>query len=248
MKTSHVALRQLPRSGFTLLEVLVSSAVLAIIMAVLLGSVSTSLSLWRTTENKIAVDREGRSAHLLIAQDLMNAVVPDTSTNLWPQISTDGTRIGFLTLKPYDYQDTNVDFGDICYVEYALSNSTILCRVVGSKETFASIKNNSLPSNSTNALQMLADNVVPNEIALKGTPVTKTPQDLAAVRANFVAVCVSNSGTKIFYVPAGTNRPDAIEVNIATADADSVRNAAILSNTAIPLRSGGYFTFRVNLP
>jgi hypothetical protein len=129
-----------------------------------------------------------------------------------------------------------------------ISNNTILHRYVGSKETFDSLKNNRLPTNSTNPLQMLADNVVANSLALKGTKIIENSADLAAVQTNFVAVCVTNDGTKLFYVPAGTNRPNAIEVNIATADADSVRNSAILSNMAVPLRSGGFFSFRVNLP
>jgi prepilin-type N-terminal cleavage/methylation domain-containing protein len=234
------------RGGFTLLEVLVASAVLAIVMAVLLGSVSTSLSLWRTTENKISVDREGRSAHLLIARDLMNAVVPEAIPSLWPKISSDGSRIGFLTLKPRNYQDTNVDLGDICYVEYSVVSNNVLCGVVGSRQTFSSISNGVFPT-VTNR-QMLADNVVANADALKGTPIMSTPADLAAVEKNFVAVSISNNGSSVVYVPAGANKPDAIEVNISTADADSVRNAGIFSNTAAPLRNAGFFTFRVNLP
>jgi uncharacterized protein (TIGR02599 family) len=63
-------------AGFTLVEVLVAAAVLGIMLVVLLSSVTTSLSIWRNTENQIAADREGRSAYQMIAQDLASAVVP----------------------------------------------------------------------------------------------------------------------------------------------------------------------------
>ena len=50
------------KAAFTLVEVLVSSAVLGIVMFILLSTLGSSLSLWRTTEGYIAADRQGRCA------------------------------------------------------------------------------------------------------------------------------------------------------------------------------------------
>ncbi len=247
-------------AAFTLLEVLVASAVLTVMMTILLTSVSTSLSLWRTTENKISADREGRSAHLLLAQDLASAVVPTNTngpaTNLWPQITKNGSNLGFLTIKSADYQDPAAgDVGDVCYVEYEVradptnANAVrVFRRFASSKETYESLKNSQMPTNTTNVAQMLADNIIANTNALRGTPIMKTSGDVDAIRTNFVAVRFTNSGNSILYAPAGTGRPDAIEVNLSAADMEAARDPDLRSQTNRQIRSAGFYTFRVNLP
>ncbi|MBJ7392325.1 MAG: prepilin-type N-terminal cleavage/methylation domain-containing protein, partial [Chthoniobacterales bacterium] len=63
-------------SGFTLIEVMVSAAILAIVLAVMFSALSTSMSLWRNTDNKIVADREARAVELLLARDLANVIMP----------------------------------------------------------------------------------------------------------------------------------------------------------------------------
>ena len=240
--------------GFTLIEVLVSSAVLGALMLILLGAVTGSLSTWRITEARMAADREARSGFQMLADDLANAVVP-TNPALWPQIRSNGAWIGFLTLKPADYQDAaGGDVGDVCYVEYVVqpqtSNNVLLRRFVGSKETFASISSASpsMPSNSSVTAQLLATNIISNNVSLKGTAVVKSSAtaDVNAIRTNFTAMVLSNG------VYSSTNstspRPDAIQVSIGAVDLDTVRRPEQLANTNIPLRVGGFYTFTVNLP
>lgn len=244
----------LHRSGsaaFTLLEVLVASAVLAIMMAILLSSVSTTLNLWRTTENKIAADREGRSAHLLLAQDLANAIVPTNTngsmTNLWPRITDGGTRLGFLTTRSPEYQGSQGNVGDVCYVEYLLQSNGVFRRFAGSKETFDALLTNGMPLSTTSRFQLLADNIIPNTNALRATPVQNNSTDWQSIRTNFVAVRFAPSGSGIRYDPAGNNRPDAIEVQVSATDMEAVRNISNLPAN-VQLRSAGFYTFRVNLP
>ena len=96
-----------------------ASAVLAIVMAILLGALSTSLSLWRNTEGKLAADREGRAAELMMAQDLASAVVP-ADPALWPRVNNG--HLQFLTAKSTDYQTTgDNNLGDVCFVEYSVT-------------------------------------------------------------------------------------------------------------------------------
>lgn len=244
--------------GFTLIEVLVSSAVLGVLMLILLGAVTNSLSTWRVTEARMAADREARSGFQILADDLANAVVPTNTsgplTNLWPQIRSDGAKIGFLTLKPTEYQNaTNDDFGDVCFVEYEVrpqAGTNILTRrFVGSKETFGTISSNppSMPTNSSALPQLLATNVISNSLALKGTAIVKSSvaADVASVRTNFTALILSNG---VYSVTNAANpRPDAIQVSIGAVDLDTVRSPA-LTNTNVPLRVGGFYTFTVNLP
>jgi prepilin-type N-terminal cleavage/methylation domain-containing protein len=248
-------------AGFTLIEVLVAAAVLGIMLVVLLSSVTTSLSIWRNTEDRIAADREGRSAYQMIAQDLASAVVP-ANTNLWPRITNtpQTSSLRFLTLKPADYQDTTKDFGDVCYVEYVVDrragSNFITRKFVGSADTYQQLKNpaGAFTALSANAApsQLLATNIVSNNIALKGTPVLRTAADSNAIVPNFSAMITVPDGSSLVYsnitnFPAGT-RPEAIQVSIGAADMDTLRNPQLLTNMNIPLRGGGFYTFTVNLP
>lgn len=250
-------MKKSPRSkveGFTLLEVLVSSAVLGILLLILLNSVTTSLSIWRVTEDRMGADREARSAFQMIADDLANAVMP-TNPALWPTNASNGTVLRFLTLKPTDYQAPG-NPGDVCFVEYTVlaatnanipTNNVLLRRFVDSRDTYDALVNGTFPLNTTNAFQVLATNIITNTTALKRTAIIRgnNTTDIAGVRTNFTRLVLSNNA----YVPAvGSQRPDAIQVNIGVADMDSMKRPELLYNQNIQLRGGGFYTFTVNLP
>ena len=229
-----------PVAAFTLLEILVASAVLAIVMAILLSTLTTSISLWRTTESSIAAGREGRAGELLLAQDLANALVP-TNPSLWPQVTSD--TLSFLTLRSSDYQSGSGDAGDVCFVQYKVEddpenkdpNFVALTRAfVGSAETFAAVRNGSFPT-PTNA-QLLAANIVPNE------------------RAVYINPTAAGEVTTDYFTALGTNglpltgagqRPVMIDINLSAADESSISTLDIEQKQ---LRSAGYFPFRVALP
>jgi prepilin-type N-terminal cleavage/methylation domain-containing protein len=233
-------------SGFSLLEVLVASAVLAIVMAVLLSTLTTSLSLWRTTESKIAADREGRSAELLLAQDISSAIMT-TNPLLWPRV-VDGSLLQFLTLKPSDYQNANAgDVGDVCLVEYSVDPETfsLVRRFWGSKETFDILKSgNALPPPGGSGVdpQMVATNVLPEmHDAVRGLKVYREP-----LRTAFVMLDQQLMPIKPPY--AVDNVPAAVEINIGVADPDAMRNKDLLSNPDFILRNAGFYSFRLGFP
>jgi prepilin-type N-terminal cleavage/methylation domain-containing protein len=156
-------------SAFTLLEVLVASAIMGIVMFVLVSTANTSLQLWRGTSEKIAKDREGRTGLALLAWDLQNIVQP-TNLTLRPWINTNNvigspsgqTVLRFLTLKPADYQtDPATDLGDVCYVEYRYTNNSLARAFVSSSNTFAALTNSTpaFPSPPDSAFQTLVPNV-----------------------------------------------------------------------------------------
>lgn len=273
MKTGNTPrLSATNREAFTLLEVLVSSAILGILLVILLGTVSGSLNMWRATEDKVTADREGRAAYALIAQDLANAFVPADS-NLWPRITNTAntSSLRFLTLRPPDYQNQAAgDAGDICYVEYLVrrtntlstagrpGNNIVLRKFIGSKETFDALQSgaatafNTLSGNAA-PYQELAYNVVPNQVALKNMPVVARDgaTGLQAISNNFRALRITNSGGKLVYLTNPANlRPEAIEVSIGTVDSEALRtnNFMFLTNAGIPHRGAGMYTFTVDLP
>jgi len=138
----------LPKSAFSILEVLVSSAILGIVMVVMLAAVDTGMRLWRTSEKKIIVDREARTAFTMISEDLRNIVVlpaPMPQAVFQPPDGS-GKFLEFLVLKPIDYQDqttaANVNTGDVCYVRYRFSDNKILRAFSDSKPTFEGLSFN----------------------------------------------------------------------------------------------------------
>lgn len=232
-------------AGFSLLEVLVASAVLSIVLMILLGALSTSLSLWRTTESKVAADREGRAAELMMADDLASVVVP-VNPDLWPRI--DGDSLQFLTLKPTDYQSKKGNnTGDICFVEYRFDrgNHALMRRFYSSEQTFNDILNKPTPGfpnpgGGKSGMQLLATNIMTeNADAVRGLALhDQAPKD------NFILLNRQ-------LLPQGSNPdepPAAIEVNFAVADPDAMANEDIWKNNDVPLRNAGLYSFRIHFP
>lgn len=232
-------------SAFSLAEVMVASAVLSIVMAILLGTLTTSMSLWRNTENKLSADREGRAAELLIAQDLAS-VVMGTNPNFWPRVQNDVLQ--FLTTKPKDYQVDPADKGDVCYVEYFLSpEKDVLFRTYyGSAWTYANV----LQAGQFRSAPAVADGdiLATNLLARMPDAVRGMALQGEASEKPFVVLASSNllpyaGGT---YLP--TNPPVAIEVNMAAADPEVIENKDLLNDPNYRLRNAGYYSFRVPLP
>jgi len=232
-------------SGFSLLEVLVASAVLAIVMAVLLGTLTTSLNLWRTTESKLSADREARAGELLMAQDLANVLVP-ADRNLWPRVQQESLQ--FLTLKPLDYQAEPGDVGDVCFVEYSIDkqSNTLLRRFLGSEQTFNDILSAAQPAfptpGSIGDAQVLATSLLPEmSDAVRGSEMYKNNE---APSDNFIVL----NRRLLRYDRNDTNAPAAIEINFAVADPDAMANRELWANPNYRLRNAGLYSFRVHLP
>ena len=241
-----------PAVAFTLIEVLVASAVLSILMVVMFAALSTSLSLWRNTDSKIVADREARAVQLLLAQDLAGVVL-STNVNLWPRLVTNGNNVflQFLTLKPVDYQAAG-NPGDVCYVEYTVSreNGRFLRLFYDSGRTFTDILGaNSLRGGrrgtgvTTNSeFQLLGANMLAdNRAAVRGLTL--------AVEANSTNFVVLGTNSLPFQgTPSVNNYPAAIEVNFAVTDPVTLGNPDLVNNPNYILRNAGLYSFRARLP
>ena len=259
-------------AAFTLIEVLVSSAVLAIVLAVMFSALSTSMSLWRNTDNKIVADREGRAVGFLLARDLANAVVPENA-NLWPFVTNEVTRITarenvtnyilkFLTTAPSAAQSaTSDEKGDVCYVEYAvvtLTNSrqqTPLREVrrlfwssgttytdVLSKSTFPTTNN----PRGTNFQSLGLNLLGANSMAVRGLGAWATDPKEMLYNTNFIRLGADMLPFK--GAPGPTNYPAAIEVNFAVADPTTLANTNLINRSTYVLRNAGLYSFRIALP
>lgn len=166
---------------------MVSMAVVALFMVVLLSSTSTGLNLWRSTESRIDTDREGRAAWLTLSQDLDNILVPTNSASQpvvapSPNNTNAPTPLRFLVRRTRDYQTNAADVGDACYVEYRYSNYALWRGFVGSADTYAALPN--FPS--VQSVELLATNVPQFTVFATGrdpsTP-TNAANPLASIEA-----------------------------------------------------------------
>ena len=242
--------------AFTVLELLVSSAILSIVVAILLSVLTTSMTTWRTTQGKIEVDNEGRAGTLLLMQDIDNMMLP-SSPELWPEVSTnsDGVNLRFLTLKPLDYQgsDGNLqeNIGDVCYVEYTLTPTGALMRGFHpSKWTYENaLLLGSLPPPGSAAPQILSTNILTDmKNAVRGSKLYSE-----AGQTGFVILATNNPGYPNEIMPAvaplsRSNPPVGLEINFAATDWSSAQNTQLLENPSYRLRNSGYFSVRFDFP
>lgn len=243
--------------GFTLIELLVSMAVMAIVLAVMFVALSTSMSLWRNTDSKIASDREARAVEFLLARDLANALIP-AQTNFWPRVTVAGgsTYLRFLTALPGPAQSSSgTEVGDVCYVEYVVLPSTngpgreVRRLLWPSAQTYSAvIQPGALPSSpqAPDQYQSLGLNLLPtNNMAARGLGPLASPNE-AAFNTNFVLLRTNMQPLTGAY--STNNYPAAIEVNFSVADRATLANTSIISRTNYILRNAGLYSFRLPLP
>lgn len=238
-----------PADAFTLIEVLVSSAILSVLVAVMFAALSTSLSLWRNTDSKMITDREARAAHLMLTRDLANAVVP-ADTKFWPRLKTNGPNIflQLLTMAPAEFQPlVGVNSGDVCYVEYSIPAGTdkLMRFFYGSGDTFNGILQGPgfRSDPTTNDAQLLAANILTNNRdAVRDLKVLFTNAD----RRNFILL--NPNWAVLTGAYTNTNWPAAVEVNFSVGDPDVTANQDLLKSTSYRLRNAGAYSLRIPLP
>jgi len=109
--------------GFTLLEVLISSAILLGLLALLLGACEGTARFWNHAERRRAPLREAGAALRLIDHDLRSAAItPDPSSLLIKKESSGDNSLFFLVSHPSDHRPDSA-VGDLCATGYFLAPS-----------------------------------------------------------------------------------------------------------------------------
>ena len=252
MTRSRIASLKAP-PGFTLIEVMVSAAILAIVLAVMFSALSTSMSLWRNTDNKIVADREARAVELLLARDLANVIMP-AATKFWPRVTNSGGvfYLKFLTATPADAQPATAgNTGDVCYVEYAVLPSTngpgreVRRLFWPSGKTYTDVlSTGALPGpQAADQFESLGLNLLPtNTMAARGLG------NLVNEANNTNFVLLGSNLLPFTGTPGPNNYPAAIEVNFAVVDPTTLGNTNLISRSTYVLRNAGLYSFRIPLP
>ena len=203
--------------GFTLIEMLVSMVVLAVLVLAMMTLVDNATDLWRDNEDRTDACREARAALLIMARDLENAVA-GTNVNFvrfnlesGAAGTNHGSNVFFLASLPMSAQETG-SRSDVCEVGYFLAldrtaastNRTLnLYRYFrSSNHTFSNLTTSSLFTNVTTGVtgeEVLARNVV----GMKITPVS------------------ANAGTWTAFTPtAAAPLPEVVEITLLAIGQD----------------------------
>lgn len=107
-------------AGFTLLELLVSSVILACIITLLIGMADGSSRIWRDGERRREASREARAGLEMITEDLHSAIIltnPATLRITNESGDLEGSRIFFLVSHPGEKREATHE-GDLCATGY----------------------------------------------------------------------------------------------------------------------------------
>lgn len=110
--------------AFTLLEVLVSSAILAIVMILLIGMADHTTRIWGQGERRRDASREVRAGLELLTEDLHSAVIttnPSTLVITTDKTETGGSRLFFLVSHPGEKRSIGNE-GDLCATGYFIAD------------------------------------------------------------------------------------------------------------------------------
>jgi len=123
----HAPLIHTKRSGggFTLLEVLLASAILCILVILLLWMGNAGLRFWRDGEQRRESLREARAAFQILTEDLHSAVITTNPESLMinqgtPISENETSQLFFLVSHPADRRDSTIR-GDLCATGYFLA-------------------------------------------------------------------------------------------------------------------------------
>ena len=110
--------------GFTLVEVLVSSAILALLILLLIGMVDGASRIWRDGERRREVIREARAGIEILTEDLHSAVRTTNPMTLFIQQESKekgGQRIFLLVSHPREKREPGNE-GDLCATGYFVAS------------------------------------------------------------------------------------------------------------------------------
>jgi len=180
--------------GFTLTEVLVSSAILAVLILLLLGMGDGVSKIWRDGEGRREALRELRASLQIITEDLHSAVITTNSDSLDIRKSEQELSPGlfFLVSHPADRRHSEIK-GDLCAVGYFLAadpkekgctnlyrfhaSGEPVCKAV-EEDSLQDLYEKASPENAATT-ELLARNIVFFQI--RSLPEQSTPPELLEV-------------------------------------------------------------------
>jgi GxxExxY protein len=232
-------------SAFTMLELLVSMAVLSLLVVLLLSMVDNATKMWRQSENRVDAYREARAALNLMASDLAS-IYASTNTNFFrtnaagitlapTNVSTassggNGTdAIFFITALPPKAQDSASNKSDLCEVGYYLAWS--------STSVLASDKNRSQNlhrffRSSDTTFEGLKDNaeLFQSDVPVGGEEVLA--KNITGFNVTAYSKDPDNPGALKKFDQTKTPSPDVLEITLSAISNDAAKRFVVPDNEA----------------
>lgn len=263
--------------AFTLLELLVAMAVLAILVLLLMNMVDSATKLWRLNENRVDGYREPRAALGVIARDLLNSLTLSNTNSFRlndggyiPNGALSGpnhSHLFFLTSLPKNAQwssTPNNNVSDVCEVGYFLAYGKTSSSSNSSTDTLNLYRFFLTSDDTFNLLNLSNSTVYPFPDPTSLTPTHRNVELLArnivsmkatAYSAVDVTNTTNNSVSKelqAFVATTDRPMPDLVEITISAVNQDTARklpNVSSWANTnALPIKDNiQTFTTRLRL-
>jgi prepilin-type N-terminal cleavage/methylation domain-containing protein len=140
--------------GFSLIELMCSMAIGAIILLTAASLLGTSGDGYGRVGGGVAAEREARAVMTQISSDLSTARFHESTLIEESSAAWRSDRLGFLSLQPAEAQTDKNRIGDLCAVNYYLkdltiSGRTVRCLMRGFREsapTFKALETNTVAS------------------------------------------------------------------------------------------------------
>lgn len=122
MQTDH-AVQERNRGGFTLVEVLVSSAILLVLAVLLLGMSHSATKFWSDSEGRREALRELQSSLQIMTEDLHSAVITQGGDDFQVRHPEEKDQSLFFLVSHHAHRRDPDTRGDLCAVGYFLAQS-----------------------------------------------------------------------------------------------------------------------------
>ncbi len=219
-------------SAFTMLELLVSMAVLSLLVVLLLSMVDNATKMWRQSENRVDAYREARAALNLMASDLAS-IYASTNTNFlyvnrpptgMPSVSPalDG-QIFFISAIPTVAQGSGQK-SDLCTVGYFAGFDKT--SITGKGESSMNLYRYFRPSNET--FDDLKSGDIADTMTVSTLPTSDDAEVLAKNITGFKVTAYSKDpGTPGKLTPfnqsTNTPSPDVLEITLSAISNDAAK-------------------------
>lgn len=193
--------------GFTLIELMCSMAIGAIILLAAASLLGSSGEGYERVGGGVATEREARAIMTQLSEDLSTAVFHEDGVFDAKQSSWGGGKLGFLSLQTADAQTEEGRIGDLCAVNYyvkdlTINGRTVRCLMRGfreSEDTFGALGKSNISSLFT-AKDDIDEPVAFGVVAFEARPKSR-----------------DNSGKWVDWQKSKSSGPEALDVKLVIA-------------------------------
>jgi prepilin-type N-terminal cleavage/methylation domain-containing protein len=237
-------------TAFTLIEMLVSLAVFAMIAAALLALVEEATNLWRDSEGRVDACREARAALGVMARDLRNAVATSNSEFIKFNLQSGaagtnhGSNVFFLASLPPSAQEAG-SRSDVCQVGYFLAFDRTSASTNRALNLYRHFRSSNRTFSNLVAATLFAD------IAADTTGEELLARNVVGMRITPVG---AKGGHWVPFDPSsGAELPAMVEITLSVVDQDTAKRLKGLAewtdtNSRLMTRAMQTLTTHVSLP